>query len=567
MKIRSLILSSLACAAFCACSSDDIVDAVDNGTQTPAICPTDRAFIAVNIVNADAGTKGTAGEPPYYYGTAEEHVVATADFYFYNADGDYVGKGKAWDGKDANGTGTGTTNNIELESNKFVVLDGLTGKTYPKYMVAVLNQESSLENMTLAEVEGKLQVENALSNELNKGHFVMSNSTYNHNNAGTRNFAVEVSDNNFLLETPNMDEMTTDNVVTIHVERLAAKVQVSLAGNLGNKIQLTKPFEVDGVAKPLTVNVLGWGLNGTNKTSYLMKRIGDPDKNLGFTWNGSFRTFWAHSPNYNGGNYPADWNTLNTLGDNATLNYVSWNDLAITCGEADYCKENTNTAEKLKDGAFHSKLTEVLIKAQLEGFEDEDLLRYEGKLYTSTNYIARVLHEVAPMGTTFWKKTGEVEGATTYKELEASDVEYVNAHDGNVTVVLTDDAKKAEWFTDANGTKPATAADVQTAIDNVKPTAQCYHNGMMYYNVPIEHLRGGTFSYNEANELQVNEADYGVVRNHYYMITVSKIENLGTAVYDPTENIVPNDKDKTTYYIGSVIKILSWKIVNQNVEL
>jgi hypothetical protein len=88
----------------------------------------------------------------------------------------------------------------------------------------------------------------------------------------------------------------------------------------------------------------------------------------------------------------------------------------------------------------------------------------------------------------------------------------------------------------------------------------------MHYVIPIEHLAGGKFAFT-INQPTLNEADYGVVRNHYYNLTINKIENLGTSVYNPAEDIIKPTVDNTLYFIGATINILSWKIVNQGVDL
>ena len=95
---------------------------------------------------------------------------------------------------------------------------------------------------------------------------------------------------------------------------------------------------------------------------------------------------------------------------------------------------------------------------------------------------------------------------------------------------------------------------------NESNPATGYTDGLMYYNIPIEHLRAI-----EGDDLK--EANYGVVRNHYYKVTINKLENVGKGIFDPNEVIVPGDDDKTLYYVGASIHILSWKIVNQGVEL
>ena len=61
---------------------------------------------------------------------------------------------------------------------------------------------------------------------------------------------------------------------------------------------------------------------------------------------------------------------------------------------------------------------------------------------------------------------------------------------------------------------------------------------------------------------------YGIVRNHHYVVTVNSLTKIGKGIFDPEEEIVPGKNDeKDTYYVGARINILSWKIVNQNVNL
>lgn len=94
--------------------------------------------------------------------------------------------------------------------------------------------------------------------------------------------------------------------------------------------------------------------------------------------------------------------------------------------------------------------------------------------------------------------------------------------------------------------------------------ATAYNGGLMYYNIPIEHLNNGAITENGI----IPEAKYGVVRNHHYVVTVDKLEKIGKGIFDGDEKIVPgDDPDGDIYYVGAKINILSWKIVSQNVEL
>ena len=101
--------------------------------------------------------------------------------------------------------------------------------------------------------------------------------------------------------------------------------------------------------------------------------------------------------------------------------------------------------------------------------------------------------------------------------------------------------------------------------------AEYYNDGMMHYVVPIKHLResDGVFEdvKGKTDFVSIAEAEFGVVRNHLYKLNVTKIENLGTSVYDPSEDIIKTTTDETTYLIAAQLNILSWKIVDQNVEL
>ena len=50
---------------------------------------------------------------------------------------------------------------------------------------------------------------------------------------------------------------------------------------------------------------------------------------------------------------------------------------------------------------------------------------------------------------------------------------------------------------------------------------------------------------------------------------MTSLSKLVIVIYDPNEEIVPGDPidPKELYQVGATIKILSWKVVNQNVEL
>ncbi len=552
-----------ACAALFACSNDEVDQATDPTGDK------DQAYVAISLVNAtesaDAKTRGEAGNPEFEYGTTENDVK-TVEFYFYNADGAYnqhTDKVLNWTDKT---TGNDNVEKYSVIEDAAIVLQDLKTKGYPKYVVAVLNGPvGEYKGLTLDELNEQI-VKSHLSVD---GAYMMTNSTYNNGVAASKYFATTLEDSNFLNEAPGTKQDLTDaNVVKIYVERLAAKVTLATATGVGNSITLTK-YEVDGVQKDIKINLLGWGLNATAEDSYTMKHVPAWDANLGFAWSvpANYRSYWGESTNYGKGTYPETYgstvdavSSLSNIND-ATLTYVSWNSLTTPLSTPCYCMENTNTADMLMNNNFRATATHVLIQAQIDG--GTDLIQFYGQLYTPAEFIKTAL------GQALYYKVDETDPANTvYTKIEPTDVEIKNVYDGKVELKLTAAAEALKWSTSKESTVTIDAVDVNAGLANifVANTAEYYKAGMMYYCIPIEHLRGGQIKYENDGSYSLNEADYGVVRNHWYQITVNSIKNLGSAVFNPDENIVPNEIEPT-YYVGAQINILSWKIVKQGVDL
>ena len=573
MKIKKLFFAGLALAALVAC---------DKENESGNTLKDGDAYINVKIAYSDPVTKGQAAEPPFYYGTAAEQKINNAYFIFYYADGSFCQYVKKTDLKmNSQGAGASTDKNIEELSDGVVLLRGLKSKQYPVYMSVILNSEdewigANIENKSIEEASKAVQSAIATADkndQVNWTNFMMSSSSFDNSDAVSGYYCTKLKASNF--QESEALAIAEGNPVEAYVERLAAKVKVEFAESLGTSGKIGS-FTVNGTSKDLYFNVTGWGLNATTKDSYCFKNIntGWTEETLGFKWNdaANFRSYWGKSTNYGTGIYPGTYGSSVDKYDEktATLNYITYNDLKVGINGNAYCRENTNDPEVLGKN-FSGTVTSVLLKAQVTDKEGNavTLYNFAGSLYDEANYKAAALNSFEASTTNrIWKKTVSG-GNTTYTKVTADDLSVVISADGYAHVEL----KEASNYCFAAGetsTKDATTAEINKLLNGdeaYKYNTGCsfYKEGMMYYNIPIEHLRDDG-KYNDSDYVQ-KEGNYGVVRNHYYIITVNSIRNLGKAVNVPDERIIPNDDDVKNYFVAAKINVLSWKVVRQSVDL
>ena len=560
------------------CSEENGLNSGNGGNELPD----GQTYLTVRIMDAGANTRASGGNPEFEDGTDAEHNAKDASFFFYDAGEAYAAEASVWDGGDADGT---ANDHIEFNGNTVIVLHGQEKNNFPKYMVTVLNvpdgyKPGSTLDAMLATLSGGIYQGNGSNN------FIMSTTSYARNN--TPYFVTELTADNFHKE-PMTD---ADATVDVYVERLAAKVTLDVNDQIGNKttnglykLNVTVAGDDNDDAEDGTtgadiyVKLLGWGLNATAKNSYMMKNINESwsSTELGFEWNKAsyFRSYWGMSYNYNDAatDYPTNAAGVATDTD-CKLNYISAAAATTDLGKSAYCAENTFPAEIASTAAAR---TSILLKAQIcdDSGKPLDMVRYNGMLFYKDHYLSYVLNALSSSGKlNAWHQTEAAEGTVPakYAQINESHVEMINQGDGKVKVQLKKNTPEQLYTRSGSGTDddPYTfkkfgedeITDVNTKLGdfNESNPATGYTDGLMYYNIPIEHLRAI-----EGDDLK--EANYGVVRNHYYKVTINKLENVGKGIFDPNEVIVPGDDDKTLYYVGASIHILSWKIVNQGVEL
>ena len=576
MKMNKL-LGLLVCTALCACSNDES-GIIPN--DTPNVFTGDKAYIKVRL--ADAGTLTRAQEGDFEYGTNEQSIK-NASFYFYDADGVFVTQGDVW--TDGSASTTTPAGNIEFASNNIVVLKGLDKKSYPRYMVTVLNKPTGfVHGKTLDEMQTVLADNNAegiyypaTTDNVTTNYFTMSTTSYTETNR-EKHFVTEVNEGNISLE-PMTDASAIANTVTVYVERLAAKVTLKVSDNLPKDANGRYPIKVtvagennsagsgDIASEDLYVELLGWKLNATAKKSFMVKNIDAAwmDNDLGFTWNRPTdrRSHWGKSFNYGFSGYPE--NAAGVPANSEYLNYVDLENGLTALENPAYCAENTNT-NTIVTANFPTGVTSILLKAKVCDANGNalDLVRYYGLLFKQDSFLEYVLNVLQTRNQLdVWYANGtDEEGNARYTQIGKEYVKLEHVGDGKVKVVFTNEHGTSLYAEDGSNCSDQTITALNDDLASASADAIAYNGGLMYYNIPVEHLNNGDVAENGT----IPEAKYGVVRNHHYVVTIDKLEKIGRGIFDGNEKIVPGD-DPDAYYVGAKINILSWKIVSQNVEL
>lgn len=517
MKVRSLMVSMLACAALAGCSNDEVVE------NAPEQNEGGKQYLAVNL--AAANTLSRAFED----GTDNEAKVAGARFYFFNESGQPFSVTE--DGKNfidktfATNPFDPANDNEESRSDAVLVIEG--GKGSPASMVAVLNQvTANLDNTSksLSDLEGI----SADYRKFGENEFLMTNSVYLDANEEEKMEAILAPEN--LATTP---EAAKANPVIIHVERVLAKVKYTIPTSVEGGLYDTG---VTFGEEKVYAKIHGLGVAHENPVSNLFKKIDTTwdDTTLGFTWNDApnYRSYWANSAT-----------------PDAYENGTTWNDTENKTFT--YCLESTNAPK--------AERTEALVTATLvhaDGKTPFEIAEWMGERYAEgekalktamANYLKDFYYNL-PL------QDGQTEASK--ESFNPEDLTFVKGTASyEVKAELSENAP--QYYTKVDGEWKE--VDKNTALkDAIAKLAEAmiWKTGMTYYYTPIKHLG------NEGTD-----GEYGIVRNHLYNVTVNSITGLGTPVYDPDVEIPTVIPDPKETYIAAQIHVLSWNVVTNNVDL
>lgn len=660
-KFLSKMLLAGGVIAMASCSSEEpVIDNGNNGNESKD----GAAYMNITIKSADRMSRAISS-PGYAYGTEEEQRVRTVDFFFFdntgasmdlnaylvdpNTDPNDIPLGDPSDDKKPN---------VEkVFANNLLVLEKLTGNTYPSYMLTVINAH---EFKAANNITNTLKQLATWKSTVGEGYFVMSTSSYDDE------VAKDEYGNDFYNVTPlkttdfylTPAEATTDKkAVEVYVERLAAKVQVSMGQNIstgfiddpknsgGKLYKLSQTISGDDntdgnggttLDAQLYIRVKGWNLNTTAKECYMSKNIDAATwntANWGWTWNvkGDYRSYWATSYTYGkdaeGIADYVDYISASEKDDKGEIiNNLTVPVAAYGAAAADikvmYCNENTNNPDNVVSNTtvgatttyqVDSRVaTNAVLATQIVDKDGEpiDMISANGVLFRKSSYIQYILNRAYanPADLNIYTQVSDPEttpgddGSTTVKtEYKQIGTEFFKSEqpadadrNGAVEILVDTDKFNAPavfFYFDENAAdtaddpnykeygkeytvngstvkKELDLTSVASAIEKAQEgfKAVIYENGWNVYYIPIEHLAADKL----LDLAKTTEGYYGVVRNHWYNLEINKFTRLGHAIYDPDneeEVIKPEDPENPLYYVGAEINILSWRVINQGVEL
>ena len=575
MKKISFFALALAAGLMMGCS-DEVGNDVNPGGTGSATVGEGFMSVAINLPSTTGGSRASVSG--FDDGLEGEYAVKNGKLFIFGGATEAEATLQAIYTLDVSDPWTDVSGQITTTKTIAVSTTDMTGPNF--YALVVLNDNSQNLGLTvgtskISNLEAKTLAP-ASEATLRTNGFMMVNSPLSQVPGG-----VSKPTSVTLLKYPSFDktkiksnaqDALLDPAATIYVERVHAKVTLSKAQSM------TSPSTALG-----TMDILGWALDNTNKSTYLMRNVkagdawwaykstktGNPAPEYRFieddpVADGLYRTYWCTDPNYNAAYAASNFNSITSVTDN------------IKEGKSDpqYCLENTFDT----DHQTEQNTTAVIVKAQFNGGKD---------FYVANSNINTIYDEDGAKG---------IVKAELLNYLETIKKDWITngTIDGDdiATVTLSTDTKKKVSATAITlGTLDGvTFADQKTKEDlekelndylttlNSSLNVYLYENGVAYYRLLIKHFGDTDTPWAEADKVGTDSypgvaggatgenqwlGRYGMVRNNWYDLTVTGARELGS----PTIPEVTNTYDDDVNNLAVTINILSWAKRTQNVEL
>ena len=370
---------------------------------------------------------------------------------------------------------------------------------------------------------------------------------------------------------------------TVYVERGMAKVSIGSASFASKLVDAT----TSTIYSEDKVQITEWTLDVMNKSTYPVHTTTGLTDNFAGIWsNDRFyagadpqRVYWGTDPNYSttlsdvdackGEFYLLDreGNTYNGV----TGSTVTWADQTKPL----YCLENTFDIDNMKQG----QTTRVVFKATYTPHNltstgvttaaDKTffMIGNNPKIWTKKNLEQQIANKAKELLNTTGTVTATISG-----DLLTGGSHLLKT--GNVTIKEGTVAKNDDIDFAKLNTKLGLDNTEKDVNGNPKVGIKTYENGVCYYIARIRHFNDAltpwssgkeTYGTNNATNNASYLGRYGVLRNNWYDLEVTKFSAPGypdVPVVNPTD---PDDED--TKFINVEVKILDWAKRSQQVEL
>ncbi len=393
-------------------------------------------------------------------------------------------------------------------------------------------------------------------------------------------------------------EAEANPATEIYVERGVAKVTVNGQNATSGLSGIT--VSVDGFCLDLT-NLSGYPVRNTTNTqtwwdyaSANTAVVGGAYRMVGSVAVAAdlYRTYWAVDGNYSTNMYTGGTSgdrtypeTVNSLGGTAPA--VS----SLTAADGTtgaYCLENTMDVDHMNQDETTRAIVAVTLTVP-DADSDGSFYTFEGDkstLYNKTNICNEVLALYAANGDVenaienYW-----IGGELVFSDYYAADIDTSQgATDATVSIAAGTKTFTTDQF--SNGVVPdvlnpgTDAFNAVVAQINADNEFSYYAGGVAYYPVLIKHfgddltpwsiddVTGESYPNGAYGASDTAEQDwlgrYGVLRNNWYDITVTAVNNIGSAdvptAYGETDDPIES-------WISVEINILSWAKRTQDVTL
>lgn len=327
------------------------------------------------------------------------------------------------------------------------------------------------------------------------------------------------------------------HLVEVDIERVVAKVELE---------QTATTIDVKDVNKNkiASATLEGAALINLNRYMYMVREA----KTATNEPSGTSTWIYPQDPNYNkkltGAGDEAAWLTANFSNPSAT----SFTD--FTSDPIFYCPENTMQADAQQNGQTTGVVYKVTYTPESTAYTElaQDATSTYDQIFTAIlglggkdADINASIFTTAEGGGTFYTYNNLIfknkKAAILYKSIAEADGESIS-----------DKASAANTKFVSNKDKSGEGLDAIKVYE--------YTAGVSYYTAWVKHNPDGS---------NMQQDKYGVVRNHWYVLTVNSISGLGyhkPTFKDPED---PDDKAEANIQVAATIK--DWTVVKQSVDL